>query len=803
MSTDPHLTADDLIPSQQVRELAAAVPGATTDEMLHKLLADLTALLGARRAYVTEIVSKEKSRTIAAWENNKRGPVREYAISGTPCAAVIRHGIKVVDCELDKRYDLEKGSLGHGCDSFVGSAILDHSGSRIGQLCVFGDKPIENTDMAGALVSLAAVRVSAELEYRQQADSLRKQRRQLETLLGNLPGMVYRCDFEKARRMRFASEGCEALTGHDSDTLVAKAMAWNGLVHEDDRDRVWNEIRSAVSTGTPFEVQYRISDEDGSQKWVWERGCGLSDDDGQVRSLEGFISDATALKESEAALARSEAYSKAIVATAADGIVTLDAHGRIESFNRAAEKMFGYSAGELIGKDISVLMPEPYRSEHAAYIERFATTGKGSVIGTGREVLARRKGGSTFPIYLAASEISVDGQRSFAGIIRDISDQKVAEESLKATEQRFRAVFDQRHQLVGILSIDGIVLEANQKSLDFAGIDRAAVLGREYWNAPWWTHSPDLQERMRSSVKAAAQGATVRFDVTCPRADGQLATLDFSVRPITGKSGDVAFLVAESHDITEHKQAEEEARHHRDRIAHVSRLSTLGEMAAGIAHEINQPLTAISLFAQAGRRLVEAGDFEKMDEVCHKLNEHALRAADVVERMQSMARQKESVKEVVDCNELIGSAVRLAESEARIRDIRIEFEKGADLAPVSVDGVQIQQVALNLLRNGMEAMLAANCCGDKSIKIRTRYLEEDEVEVAVTDCGFGVPDDYVDKLFTPFSTTKKSGMGMGLSISQAIVRAHGGRIDFRNNDTRGATFWFTLPAVERESRDGR
>lgn len=803
MSTDPHLIADDLIPSRQVRELAAAVPGATTDEMLHKLLANLTALLGARRSYVTEIVSKEVSRTIASWEDNQRGPTREYAISGTPCASVIKHGIKVVDCELAKRYDLEEGSLGDGCDSFIGSAIVDHHGKRIGQLCVFGAKPFANIEMASALVSLAAVRVSAELEYDQQADSLRRQRRQLETLLGNLPGMVYRCDFEKARTMRFVGQGCEALTGYDIQSLVVKTMPWSELIHPDDRDRVWSEIQLAASKGKPFEFQYRIFAADGTQKWVWERGCGLTDDDGQVRSLEGFISDATALKESEAALARSEAYSSAIVATAAEGIITLDAQGKIESFNRAAEKMFGYPAEELVGEDIRVLMPEPYRSEHAAYMDRFATTGVGSVIGMGREVPAQRKDGSIFPIYLAASEISVDGERCYAGIIRDISDQKAAEESLKAVEQRFRAVFDQRHQLVGILDIDGVVLEANQKSLDFAGIDRAEVIGCKYWDTPLWAHSPDLQERVQSSVKAAAQGATVRFDVTCPRADGELAMLDFSVRPITSKSGEVAFLVTESHDITEHKQAEEEARNHRDRIAHVSRLSTLGEMAAGIAHEINQPLTAISLFAQAGKRLVDVGKFEKMDEVCLKLNEHALRAADVVERMQSMARQRESIKEVVDCNALIGSAVRLAESEARIRDIRIEFDKGAGLAPVSVDGVQIQQVALNLLRNGMEAMLAAGCCNEKCIQIRTRRVEDNEVEISVTDCGHGVPDEYADKLFTPFSTTKTSGMGMGLSISQAIVRAHGGRIDFHNNETRGATFWFTLPAADRESRDGR
>jgi two-component system sensor kinase FixL len=308
---------------------------------------------------------------------------------------------------------------------------------------------------------------------------------------------------------------------------------------------------------------------------------------------------------------------------------------------------------------------------------------------------------------------------------------------------------------------------------------------------------------MRAAVKAAAQGETVQFEVTCPQCDGYLATLEFSVRPITAKSGRVVFLVAESHDITEKLRAEEEAREHRDRIAHVSRLSTLGEMAAGIAHEINQPLTAISLFAQAASRLVAAGDFEKMVTVSEKLNEHALRASEVVERMQVMARQGEGVREMIACNDLIGSAVRLAESEARIRDIRIIFQAGENVPSVFVDAVQIQQVALNLLRNAMEAMLLVDCCEEKTIEISTRALDENVVEVAVTDCGVGVSKENEGMLFKPFSTTKKSGMGMGLSISQAIVTSHGGRIDFRNNEPRGVTFWFTLPAASGEMQHGR
>jgi two-component system sensor kinase FixL len=804
MSTDPLSTANNMMPSKHVRELAAAVPGATTDELLHKLLEDLAALLGARRAYVTETIGKERARTIASWEDNERGPVREYSITGTPCATVMRHGVLVVNCELGTRFSFDTSSLGYGCESFIGSPVVDRHGTRIGQLCVFGASQLEDTEMASALISLAAVRVSAELEYRQHEAALRQQREQLEMLLGNLPGMVYSCDYDKNRRIRFASQGCDALTGYTVETLSGGETSWNTVIAEEDLERAWDEIQQAVANQQSYETQYRIRTQDGMEKWVWDRGSGLSDANGQIRTLEGFITDATALKESQTALASSEAYSKAIVATAAEGIITIDAQGRIGSFNRAAEEIFGYTAEELLGKNVHVLMPEPHRRLHAGYVGQYMATGRGHVIGKGgREVDARRKDGSIFPVYLAISEISMGGERCFAGIIHDISDQRAAENSLIAVEQRFRAVFDQRLQLAGILSIEGVVLEANQMSLDFAGIERAAVIGRHYWSAPWWEHSPDLQRRVERAVKAAAEGAGSRFEATCYRPNGQLATLDFSVRPIRNKSGEIIFLVTESHDITHQKHAEQEASDHRDRIAHVARLSTLGEMAAGIAHEINQPLTAISLFAQAGSRLVGAGNFEKMDEVCKRLNEHALRASDVVERMQAMARQGASAKDVVDCNELIETAVRLAESDARIRDVRIDFDKGEGLPPVAVDGVQIQQVALNLMRNGMEAMLSVDCCQQKCICVRTRASGDDQVEVAVIDCGHGVAESNVEKLFTPFSTTKEAGMGMGLSISQAIVRAHGGRIDFHNNDTGGATFWFTLPIATRESQDGQ
>jgi PAS domain S-box-containing protein len=254
-------------------------------------------------------------------------------------------------------------------------------------------------------------------------------------------------------------------------------------------------------------------------------------------------------------------------------------------------------------------------------------------------------------------------------------------------------------------------------------------------------------------------------------------------------------------DITDRKRAESEARQHREHLAHVDRLNMLGEMATGIAHEINQPLTAISLFVQAGNRMLENGTPERLPEILDKLVLHAHRASSVIERMQTMARRHESAKEIIDCDDLIKEVVKLAEAEARIRDMTIEVTKEGNLPAVEVDPVQIQQVALNLLRNGMESMQSIGCAHGHTIGLRAKFDADRNIEISVVDRGAGVSEDVAQVLFSPFSTTKKSGMGMGLSISRAIITAHGGQLEFRNNESGGATFFFTLPAADQGKPD--
>ena len=314
---------------------------------------------------------------------------------------------------------------------------------------------------------------------------------------------------------------------------------------------------------------------------------------------------------------------------------------------------------------------------------------------------------------------------------------------------------------------------------------------------------PDDRDRVAAEINQAIEAhAAFEVEYRISDSEGEERWVRERGRVVDSELDDASHLEGIVSDITDRKRAEYEARQHREHLAHVDRLNMLGEMATGIAHEINQPLTAISLFTQAGNRMLENGTPERLPEILDKLILHAHRARSVIERMQTMARRHESAKKVINCDDLVKEVVKLAEAETRIRDMTIEVTTEGDLPAVEVDPVQIQQVALNLLRNGMESMQSIGCAHGRTIGLRARLDVDHNIEVSVVDRGAGISGDVAPVLFAPFSTTKKSGMGMGLSISRAIVTAHGGRLDFRNNQSGGATFFFTLPAADQGEPDG-
>ena len=280
-------------------------------------------------------------------------------------------------------------------------------------------------------------------------------------------------------------------------------------------------------------------------------------------------------------------------------------------------------------------------------------------------------------------------------------------------------------------------------------------------------------------------------DVEAINTDGDLIPVHLAVSEYR-VGGERRFLGV-LRDLTSQRTAEEAERETRARLAHAGRVSLMGEMTAGIAHEINQPLAAITMYAQACINLLgaEHADHARLESVLEKLRDQALRAGAVIERLQRFVKGRSVIAAPIDMNDLMTEVVALTANDARLENIDLVTAFDDPLPLVRCDAVQIQQVALNLIRNAIDAMTEIDCEHGTKIRITT-VLDDGFVTVTVSDAGPGVVDE--DEIFRPFHTTKLTGMGMGLSISKTIIDAHGGDLTFENRAPVGAAFSFRLPA---------
>jgi two-component system sensor histidine kinase TtrS len=266
-----------------------------------------------------------------------------------------------------------------------------------------------------------------------------------------------------------------------------------------------------------------------------------------------------------------------------------------------------------------------------------------------------------------------------------------------------------------------------------------------------------------------------------------------SLNPIW-EEGRVTGITVFGKDITEVLDAEEQARRHQAELAHVLRLHTVGQMAASLAHEINQPLGAIANFAQGSRRRLESGGLtaEDLTRTMDGIAREALRAGEITRWVRELIRKDEPRRQVADINEIVTAALAIVAPAARERGTQVRFRQGAYLPPVEVDRIQIEQVVLNLMLNALEAVEAGQ--GLREIEVRTSAVGDDGVEVGVRDTGIGLDAAMLERIFEPFHTSKPSGLGMGLAISRSIIDAHDGRLWAAANQDGGAAFTFELPA---------
>jgi two-component system, LuxR family, sensor kinase FixL len=360
--------------------------------------------------------------------------------------------------------------------------------------------------------------------------------------------------------------------------------------------------------------------------------------------------------DSESALLRS------ILETVPDAMIVIDQRGIVQYFSNAAERLFGYSADEIRGQNVRLLMPQPYRDQHDGYLKRYHTTGERRIIGVGRVVVGQRKDGSTFPMELSVGEAK--GQRLFTGFVRDLTERQRNERRL--------------HEL-------------------------------------------------------------------------------------------------------------------QDGLLHVSRLRSMGQMAAALAHELNQPLTATANYVRGAERMLDARqpDLGRIRQAMQHAAEQTLRSGEIIRRLRAFVARGEVLRQPEDVVQLVEEACGLALVGAKERGITVHISQAPAMPRAVVDKVQVQQVLLNLIRNAVEAMEGEAV---RKLDIRT-VAQEPWVLVSVSDTGSGIDNAIAPKLFQPFVTNKPEGMGIGLSVCRTIIEAHGGRLWVEPNPAGGSVFQFTLPVA--------
>lgn len=486
----------------------------------------------------------------------------------------------------------------------------------------------------------------------------------------------------------------------------------------------------------------------------------------------------------------------ALLDAAVDAMVLIDPEGRITRFNHAAERIFGFAAAEVIGRNVRMLMPEPYRAEHDGYVARYLGTGERRIIGLGREVTACRRDGSSFPIDLSVGEFRSGTEHGFVGILRDISDRRRQEAQLRLAAQELRLMFEHAPVPIAISDLDGHIQSANAACLHLLGYAIEEIRGLHLSGLVDVEDRPAALadfDRLRTGAETRQRELRVRHR------QGHVVPVQLYAACARDAAGQPLLQIVEMIDHSALHEATREADSLRERLAHAGRLGILGEMVSGIAHEVNQPLAAINTYAGACRRMLASGQTSSqgLAEVLEKISRQAERAGQVIRGLRSMLRQHEPLREELDLNSLIEEVSRLVEIDLRGTPQRLVLELAPALPCFVGDGVQLQQVVLNLIRNGLEAMRDAGF--GEEVRVRTTLLADGWLRVSVGDQGPGLAPAVEARLFDPFVTTKMTGMGLGLSICKSIVRAHRGELSYRPAPAGGAEFLIKLPVATEKS----
>ena len=611
----------------------------------------------------------------------------------------------------------------------------------------------------------------------------------------------------------------DAIFGYEAPLPGWSYEAFLGHVVAEDRGAVERAYRTAFESGSSEVVECRIRRAgDGAVRWVEVYGRAQRDAEGRVIRLHGVLRDITERKGIEEALRESEDRLRLIVESARDyAIFTTDPEDRIVDWAPGAAAVFGWAAKEAVGRRAAMIFTPEDRE--AGLPEREVETARREGVAPNVRWHVRKDGSRVFIEGSTRALRGPDGSaRGFLRIGQDVTERRRAEEALRTSEERFQHVSRATCDIIWDIDLTTDRVwwsEALRTELGFAPEE---VRPDTAW---CFAHMhPRDRERVVRGMREAIEGTSDHWsdEFRYRRADGTYADIvdrGFIVRDTRGRA---VRMIGAMRDITRRKRAEaalraSEARQRefQTELLHVSRLSAAGEMATALAHELNQPLTAVASAVEAAQWTLATsspeglvGQLPEMREALELAAEQAQRAGQIVRRLRDFVAHGEADQRLESLPRLIEEAAALALVGAKELGVEVVLRLDLGLPSVLADRIQIEQVLFNLMRNALEAMddTEAPTSGGEDAPARQRALvvsaapaDLDTVEVAVADTGPGLAPEVAGRLFEPFVTTKPEGMGVGLSICRTIVEAHGGRIRAEPNPGGGTVFRFTLPAA--------
>lgn len=656
-------------------------------------------------------------------------------------------------------------------------------------------------DDTGGIIGTLSVGVDI-TERKEAQQALRENVQIFRQISENVKELLWVCapDFSKTY---FLNPMYEEIWGRTCQSAYDNPCSWIEGIHPDDRAAVVNEMeRKAQGDFTdPDFPRCRVIHTDGTMRWIETRAFPVYNEHNQISRIAGIVEDITRRKQEEDAasimqqklersvetqtseLARKTAQLEAMFNSIPDAVLVLDREGKIVNFNNRDKLSLFLAPDPCIGSDIESLLPCGVGSQIRLLINRVYDTRQ---IETFEYKLTNRNGENWYRARILPYLSDV-----ILMMIEQISDQRIAEMELKKLHEKLSEAQRLAHIGSWEWNLKDNTIWWSDEVYRIFGVRKEDFI--PCYETFLETVHPD-DRRLLEQVVAQALKNDIPYSAEhrIIRPSGEIRHVQERAELKKNESGEVTLMIGTVQDISERHEAMKKAQEYRDILAHASRLAVMGELTAGISHELNQPLTAIANYTSAIKHQLEQG--QDVNHLVQKIQELSLRSGEIVRKLKSLAEKRKQQAIRFNVQESIRSALELIQYELRQRQIEVKIDSKSKFTVVYADRIQIEQVLANIFINAVEAMTETPF--PRTIMIDVSSAEKSMVRVAIADTGNGVPVDFVDHLFTPFTTNKKGGLGIGLSLSRSLLEAAGGRICYSSSIDSGACFHVFLPTCQ-------